>query len=160
MGQVDYKQYTERIPLFRGLAAEQVADILSRGQMRNFPQGKVIFERGTRGNMLYIVFSGIVDILAGDFPVAQCNVGDAFGAMSTIDHRPHTATAIAGTEVLVFTLSENQLAEVLKQDAAVRLLLNVIHLLSGYLADTNSHIAAMESKLARIERTRTPVRHE
>lgn len=160
MGQVNYAQYAERIPLFRGLAAEEVADILNRGQMRNYPQNKTIFERGTRGNTLYIVFSGIVDILAGDFPVAQCNVGDAFGAMSTIDHRPHTATAVAGTDVLLFTLSENQLAEILKQHVAVRLLLNVIHLLSGYLAETNSHIAAMESKLSRIERTRTPVRHE
>jgi CRP/FNR family cyclic AMP-dependent transcriptional regulator len=160
MGQANYAQYAERIPLFRGLTSEEVADILNRGQMRNYPQGKTIFERGTRGNMLYIVFSGIVDIFAGEFPIAQCNVGDAFGEMSAIDHRPHTATAIAGTDVLVFTLAESELAAILKQHVAVRLLLNVIHLLSGHLADTNSHIAAMESKLSRIERTRTPVRHE
>ncbi len=155
-----YAQYIERIPLFRGWTEDEVGDFLSRGTTRNFENGKIIFERGTRGNTLYIVFSGIVDIFAGEYPLAQCNVGDTFGAISAIDHRQHTATAVAGHNVLLFVLEDAQIKEILRQKYAVRFLLNVIHLLGGHIANANTHVAAMESKLARIERTRTPAIRE
>ena len=155
-----YAQYLERIPLFRGWSEAEVGDFLSRGTTREFENGKIIFERGMHGNTLYIVFSGIVDIFAGEFPLAQCNVGDTFGAISAIDHRQHTATAVAGANVLLFMLDDAQIKNILRQGYAVRFLLNVVHLLGAHLANANTHVAAMESKLARIERTRTPANHE
>jgi len=155
-----YAQYLERIPLFQGWAEEEVADFLRRGTTHEIPSGNVIFERGTRGGTLYIVFSGIVDVFAGEFPLAQCNVGDALGLISAVDHRQHTATAVAGSNVLLFEMLDQQVKQVLRQPYGLRFLLNVVHALSGHIANANTHIAAMESKLARIERTRTPVVRE
>ena len=155
-----YAQYAERIPLFKDWSEEDVGNFLARGTMQNVENGKVIFERGTRGNSLYIVFSGIVDIFTGEFPIAQCTVGDAFGMVSCIDHRQRTATAVAGSNVLLFVLDGKHIPDILHQKYATRFLLNVIHLLGGHLANANGHIAAMESKLARIERTRTPAHRE
>jgi CRP-like cAMP-binding protein len=155
-----YKQYAESIALFEGWTEVEIADFLPRGKMLNVAQGKVIFERGTRGNALYIVFSGVVDILAGEYLLAQCTVGHTFGTISAIDHRPHTATAIAGTDALLFALNDVQIADVLRKDYAVRFLLSVVHQLGAHISNANTHLAAMESKLARIERTRTPARRE
>jgi CRP-like cAMP-binding protein len=146
-----YQRYAKRIPLFNGISPEEVSDILHKGQVLYFPQGKTIFHKGQCGNNLFVVFSGAVDILNGDHRIGQCRVGDAFGEMSVLDHRPHTATAMAATEVKLFTLDETQINEILHQRVAVRFLLNIIHLLSGHLADTNALLTQVEFKLWQYE---------
>jgi CRP-like cAMP-binding protein len=153
-----YESYAKRIGLFKGLTPEEVSNILHRGEVLYFRQGKTIFHAGQPGSNLFILLSGHVGIYNGDMLIATCRVGDAFGEMSVLDHRPHTATAMAKTEVKLFTLNEHQLNEILNQRVAVRLLLNVIHALSGHLADSNAmmtlqnrDLRALKARLEAIE---------
>lgn len=142
-----YRRYAKRIPLFNGLSPEEIGDIVRRGQMLYIAQGKTIFHKGQRGNTLFVVFGGAVDIYNEDRLIAKCRIGDAFGEMSVLDHRPHTATAVAATEVKLFTLDEAQINDILHQRVAVRFLLNIIHLLSNHLAHTNTLLAMLQHKL-------------
>ncbi len=151
-----YERYAKRIALFNGLSPEEVSNILHQGEFFYFGQGKTIFHKGQRGSALFIVFSGTVDIYNDERKIAQCRVGDAFGEMSVLDHRPHTATAAAATDVKLFTLSESQINEILHQRVAVRFLLNVTHLLSGHLADTNSQLAQLQHIIWNYEHGRPP----
>lgn len=146
-----YERYAKRIPLFKGLQPDEISDILHRGEVMYVPKGKTIFYKGQSGNNLFIVFSGVVDIFNDEKRIARCRVGDAFGEMSVLDHRPRSASAMAATEAKLFTLDENQINEMLHQHVAVRLLLNVIHLLSDHLVNTNSLLANAEHKLRKYE---------
>lgn len=155
-----YRRYAKRIPLFNGLTPEEISDVLHKGQVLYIAKGKTIFHKGQRGNTLFIVFNGVVDIYNEDRLIAKCRVGDAFGEMSVLDHRPHTATAVAGTEVKLFTLDESQINEILHQRVAVRFLLNIIHLLSNHLASTNTMLARLEHKLQHAEKEGAGVRSD
>ncbi len=141
-----YKKYAKQIPIFKDLTPEEVSDILHEGRESFFQQGKAIFHKGQLGRSLFVVFSGSVDIFDGEHKIATCRVGDAFGEMSALDHRPHSATALAATDVRLFTLDEEQIGDMLEQRVAARFLLNVIHVLSGHLANTNSQLSQLERK--------------
>lgn len=142
-----YKRYAKRIPIFKGLTPEEISSILHEGRSSSFQQGKTIFHKGQLGRSLFVVFSGSVEIFDGDHKIATCRLGDAFGEMSVLDHRPHSATAVAATNVRLFTLDEDQINSMLEQRVAVRFLLNIIHVLSGHLADTNSQLSKLEHTL-------------
>jgi CRP-like cAMP-binding protein len=146
-----YERYAKRIPLFRGLSPQEVSDILHRGEIMFVPQGKTIFYKGQAGSNLFVVFSGTVDIFNDERRIARCRVGDAFGEMSVLDHRTRSASAMAATEVKLFTLDESQINDILHQRVAVRFLLNIIHMLSDHLTNTNVLLAQAQHKIFEYE---------
>lgn len=132
-----YASYAKRIKIFKGLTPEEVEAILRPGRMVEFADGRVIFHKGQLGSNLFIVFSGRVEIFDEDHKIATCRVGDCFGEMSVLNHTPHSASAVARTSVKLYTLNEEQVNEILHEGVAVRFLLNVIHVLSDNLRNTN-----------------------
>jgi len=73
--------------------------------------------------------------------IATLHVGDAFGEMAVLNRKPRSATAAAASAVKVFTLEEKQINSILEKHVAVRLLLNIIHVMSERLETANSLIA-------------------
>ena len=142
-----YGRYAKRISIFKGLTPEEVSEILHRGRASLFRKGDTIFHKGQLGRTLFVVMGGTVDIYDGNHMIARCRVGDAFGEMSVLDHRPHSATAVAAVDVKLFTLDEDEVNSMLEQHIAVRFLLNIIHVLSSHLADSNKAVSLLEHKL-------------
>lgn len=136
-GSSKYASYAKRIKIFNGLTSEEVESILKPGRMVEFAAGRTIFHKGQLGSNVFIVFSGRVDIFDEDHKIATCRVGDCFGEMSVLNHQPHSASAVARSSVKLYTLNEEQINEVLEKQVAVRFLLNIIHLLSDRLRNTN-----------------------
>jgi len=136
-----YRRYAEKIRIFNGLTPEEVSDILHQGQVIQFRQGDTIFHEGSLGSNLFIVLSGQCAIYSKDKEIARCQVGDAFGEMAVLNHKPRCATAAALSDVTVFTLDEAQINSILKKHVAVRILLNVVHVLSERLESNNEFIA-------------------
>ncbi len=132
-----YRSYAKRISLFKGLDEDEVEAILKPGHMVEFADGRTIFHKGQLGSNLFIVFSGRVEIYDEDHKIGTCRVGDCFGEMSVLNHEPHSATAVATTPVKLYTLSEQQINEMLEKRVAVRFLLNIVHVLSERLKNTN-----------------------
>jgi CRP/FNR family cyclic AMP-dependent transcriptional regulator len=58
-----------------------------------FPAGSVIFGHGDPGSCMYIVQSGVVELLIGDAIVDTCGANEALGFMAMIDGLPRTSTA-------------------------------------------------------------------
>jgi CRP-like cAMP-binding protein len=135
-----YRHYASKIKLFNGLTPEEVSDILHQGQVLEFPQNHTIFHEGQLGNNLFIVLSGTVAIKIRQDLIAKCHPGDAFGEMSVLNHKPHSGTAVAETQSKCFILDEEHLNALLEKRVSVRLLLNVIHVLSGYLEKANHKV--------------------
>ena len=132
-----YEVYAEKIKLFNGLTPEEVSDVLHHGSKLEFRAGDSIFHKGQLGSNLFIVLNGTVNITIDRQVIGKCRPGDAFGEMSVLNHRPHCASADAATNVKLFTLDERQINEVLEKRVAVRLLLNIIHVLSSHLENAN-----------------------
>lgn len=132
-----FEHYSQKIKLFHGLSADEIAHIMRQGTMMEFRSGENIFHKGQLGNSLFIVLHGKVNITINGRRIGLCKIGDAFGEMSVLNHRPHTASADAATNVQVFILHEQQLNRILQQHVAARFLMNVIHVLSSHLENAN-----------------------
>jgi len=133
--------YAKKVRIFNGLTPEEVADILRQGKVLHFQQGQTVFHEGMMGSNLFVVLSGQIAIYSKSKEIARCHVGDAFGEMSLLNHKPRCATAAALSDVTLFTLDEDQLNHILEKRVAVRILLNVIHVLSERLESANTWIA-------------------
>ena len=118
--------------------------------MLEFYQGKTIFHEGQLGSNIFVVLKGEVGIYIHNDLIAKCKVGDAFGEMSVLNHKPHCGTATALTEVRCFVMKEDQLNAVLERRIAVRFLLNTIHILSGHLEAANHMNSELRKQLRKL----------
>jgi CRP/FNR family transcriptional regulator, cyclic AMP receptor protein len=63
-----------------------------------FPAGTAIFEKGDKGEEMYVVKEGEVDIVIDDFHFETVRPNGIFGELSLIDQEKRIASAIARTD--------------------------------------------------------------
>ena len=63
------------------------------GVTMKFPQGSLVFREGDEGDCLYIVQSGVIEMIIRDKVVDTVGANEALGFMSVIDTQPRTSTA-------------------------------------------------------------------
>jgi len=68
---------------------------------KHFPAGATIFDQGDRGDFMYIVLEGEVDIRHDGEVVDTASVGGIFGEMALIDSAKRSAAAVAKSECRV-----------------------------------------------------------
>jgi CRP-like cAMP-binding protein len=87
--------------------------VLAQGSFQTFGPGEVVFRQGDEGDRLYILKSGVLEILAspGDgaepAPVAYLGPGDVVGELALLTGSPRTATARAPEKAELFTLARS-----------------------------------------------------
>jgi len=59
----------------------------------SFPAGSVVFNKGDPGSCMYVVQSGVIEMVIGDKTVEICGPNEAIGFMSMIDSAPRSSTA-------------------------------------------------------------------
>ena len=65
----------------------------SAGTNLTFKTGTVVFSKGDAGNCMYVVQSGVVEMVLGDKVVETCGPNEAIGFMSMVDEAPRSSTA-------------------------------------------------------------------
>jgi CRP/FNR family cyclic AMP-dependent transcriptional regulator len=65
----------------------------SAGANVSFAAGTIVFNQGDPGTCMYVVQSGIVEMVIGDKVVEVCWPNEAIGFMSMIDGAPRSSTA-------------------------------------------------------------------
>jgi CRP/FNR family transcriptional regulator, cyclic AMP receptor protein len=63
------------------------------GTTISFPAGSIIFNHGEPGDCMFVVQSGVVEMVIGDTIVEVCGPNEAIGFMSVIDGAPRSSTA-------------------------------------------------------------------
>ena len=58
-----------------------------------FSAGSVVFNKGDPGSCMYIVQSGVIEMVIGDKVIEICGPNEAIGFMSMIDGAPRSSTA-------------------------------------------------------------------
>lgn len=107
-----------RVPLFAGLEAADIADIsrLLRAQMVD--AGTVIVRRGDRGQSMYFVASGEVEVELPNSRV-RLGVGDFFGEMAVMRQARRSATVTALTRTSLLILDARDLEALMEREKRI-----------------------------------------
>src|SRR5262249_54435574 len=76
-----------------GISVDMRSFAKSAGANIRYAAGNVIFNRGDPGDCLYIVQSGVIEMVIGDKVVEVCGENEAIGFMSMVDGAPRSSTA-------------------------------------------------------------------
>lgn len=102
--------YIRDLPLLARLSEEDLQALASRGRVRRFAQGGVVFHEGDPGDALHVVVEGQVRITVlsttgNEATVATMEAGDCFGEFALLDGRPRSATARASRATRTFVVT-------------------------------------------------------
>jgi CheY-like chemotaxis protein len=88
-----------QVSLFSGFSDTELVRLLKICRSRNLGAGEVVFHDGEKGNALFVVVAGQVDIRkqigAENRLLVSMYPGDCFGEMAIIDDSPRMADAVA-----------------------------------------------------------------
>lgn len=109
--------------------------------------GTVLFVEGDRDGALYVLVSGEVEILKGDFQVnTVSDPGALFGEMSILLNIPHMATVRASKACQVRVIQDGE--AFLRSNAAIsfdllKLMASRLHGVTDHLTNLNHYIHAV-----------------
>lgn len=111
----------KRLPLFLDLAPEEIEFLSQRMRSYRAERGDIVFVEGQRSGYLCVIIEGGLDIVkdSGKGKSRKINTVDAgklIGEMSMIDGLPHSATAVANSRVLLDTLTETDLEQLVREN--------------------------------------------
>jgi CRP/FNR family transcriptional regulator, cyclic AMP receptor protein len=59
----------------------------------SYAAGSIVFNKGDPGTCMYVVQSGVLEMVIGEKVVEVCGANEAIGFMSVIDNAPRSSTA-------------------------------------------------------------------
>ncbi|MBI2501850.1 MAG: HEAT repeat domain-containing protein [Candidatus Latescibacteria bacterium] len=110
--------------LFAALPLEELYHIALSMQEESVHQGAVVIKEGTRGDKMYIVVSGSLEVrkaAAGPQgpPIAVLAEKQVFGDMALLDDEPRSASVVAVSEVHLLSLQRRDLERILRRYSSI-----------------------------------------
>ena len=105
-----------RVPLFSGLTAREIADIMHLLSAQTVEPGGVIVRRGEPGRSMYFIAAGEVEIELPEQRV-RLGVGHFFGEVAVLRRTRRSATATAVSRTNLLTLDGNDLHALMDRDS-------------------------------------------
>jgi CRP-like cAMP-binding protein len=106
--------------LFRPLSRPDRRALASGFRARDVLAGDVVLTEGERGEGLYLVLAGLLEVSRGGFRIAKLGPGEVFGETSLLGRRPVVATVRALQRTSLLRLPEEDFAKVAERYPAVR----------------------------------------
>jgi CRP/FNR family transcriptional regulator, cyclic AMP receptor protein len=75
---------------------------------KSFAAGSIIFEKGTKGEEMYVIKEGEVDIFIEDCRLETISRDDIFGELCLIDQETRIASAVARTDCVVQAINKRR----------------------------------------------------
>jgi signal transduction histidine kinase len=125
---------------FRNLKPVEHEALRKIAQEKKFSAGQQIFKEGDRGDGIYVVKEGTVEISVALHQnvgrvFARLGPGELFGEMAVLELKPRSATAIASEKTEVYFIPRNELLLMLESSPALSL--ELLREISQRLRDFN-----------------------
>jgi len=107
-----------RVPLFAGLDAAEVADVLRLLRAQTVEPGSIIVRRGDSAQSMYFIARGQVEIELKDERI-QLGVGQFFGEIAVLRRARRSATVTALTRTNLLVLDAHDLRVLMERDPRI-----------------------------------------
>ena len=146
------------INIFEGLNDEDLEKIFKLARIKLYADKSMILEEGKLGGALHVIIKGQVKITKKveakkDKFITKLGPQSIFGEMSLFDNLPYSANVIAAEETRSMVIPKDSFDALLKKDLplAVKLMNQIITILSQRLRNTNEELVAMTTWKDRIQ---------
>jgi len=79
------------------------------------PAGEALFRAGERGELMYVLMTGAVEIIVHDRVMEVAQSGAMLGEMALIDDAPHSATVLAKSDCTLFSFDRKRFNFLIQQ---------------------------------------------
>lgn len=107
------KDIVSRVPLFSGCSEDFVVALTSLLERISLPAQCTLFQAGDFGDAMYIIHSGVLDVIVGKNKVRELRKNDFVGELSLFSSSPRTATVVTTTYCVLYKLSRFHTEKVL-----------------------------------------------
>ena len=112
-------------PIFRDLDSDDVECLAGLCEELNYQTGERVFEEGSPGDSMYIVKSGLLEVVrsrgGSHLHINLLNPGEFFGDMALIDGSPRSAGVIVKQDAILVRFSRDDFRRLKKQFPATAL---------------------------------------
>jgi len=131
------------VPLFASLDQPQIESIAATARRERFKGADVIIREGDRDSRLFVLAKGVVAVYKwwGDKHqrlLRQLGAGSWFGEMALLVAPHRTATVVAETDVELLSLSQLDMAEVIRRHPSLSL--ELLRTLAGRLQSLEDNL--------------------
>lgn len=139
-------------PVLRGLTRQEVAAFRRLATRQFYRAGETIFVQGDRGDALYYITRGQVDItihidgVGIEKRLQTLTEGSIFGEMAILDSKPRAASVIATGDTVCYRLGVEAFEKIERDypEAALKLLNNFCRMFSERMRAANTMIGELE----------------
>ncbi len=143
------RELLSKMPLFARLNEREMLRIMQVSEVVSFERGEIVVQEGDRGDELFIVLSGEVQISRGETVLNDFGPGEHFGEMALIRAVPRSATVTASEPSELIVLHRSDFFEILRKEAelAVKLLWQFLGVLADRLDQTSRDLSTAREEL-------------
>ncbi|HSM01753.1 MAG TPA: cyclic nucleotide-binding domain-containing protein [Acidimicrobiia bacterium] len=113
------------VPLFAGLAVDELESIAEVTSLRSEPHGEIVFAQGDPGSEMLVVVEGSVEIIhrgSADGPMAVLGPGEVVGELAILRSSERSADVVAGPEgVTGLVIDSTMLGHILQERPQIAL---------------------------------------
>lgn len=143
------RELLSKMPLFARLSEREMLRMMQVAEVVSYEPGEVVVQEGDRGDELFIVQSGEVQISRGETILNDFGPGEHFGEMALIRAVPRSATVTASEPSDLIVLHRSDFFEVLRKEPelAVKLLWQFLGVLADRLDQTSRDLSTAREEL-------------
>jgi CRP-like cAMP-binding protein len=107
--------------VFLNQPPEVLRAVLSQGRLLEFGPGEVVFRQGEHGDRLFVVKSGVLEVLAAasgaaaPTPVAYLGAGEVIGELALLTGSPRSATVRSPEHAVLFAVDEQVFLDLMRE---------------------------------------------
>ncbi len=133
-------------PIFQSVAEEQLVEVAERAEVIELESGVTLFEKGEKGNSLYVVVEGHIKAHIDDRILAVLGPNDVVGDMAALDPEPRSASVTALEPTLLLSISNRNLQLLIDNNPDVAR--GIIKMLCGRLRHADAAVGTANTESA------------
>ncbi len=154
MSELDKIQFLRQVSLFRSLSDKALLDLSAITIEQLVPPKTIVFKEGDKGDALYIVKSGRVNILKRnnsgiDSVLVSLGKGAVIGDMAIIDEQPRSASVQTIQESAFLIITKDDFRSLLSEIPEISF--QILKLTTERLRATNIHLKELEASTNQME---------
>ena len=143
------REVLQKMPLFARLGDRELLRVMQSVEVRTYDRGQQVIREGDKGDELFIVLRGKVDVSRGGNTLTRLGAGEHFGEMALIRAVPRSATVTADGKAELICIRRTDFFEILRSEheIAVKMLWQFLGVLADRLDKTSSELRNAKEEL-------------